>query len=225
MNKLLLFAAVIWCVGCSWNEHPEYQERKVYYQTYSEPDDSISVVNDAESVWFSNNTDGRLSQSWVNPGSDSVRCSLLIEGRLVVDGGCGVDISDTYVTVRNIIMRVWTDDKDSVMIFQPKINSRVAEPDYVFGWETLPEGLKYRRQLLVEEPAVITYKKCWSAEVEINYCLRVRETELAADCQVDYHRSLAKFESESSINTQMIVLVPLNLGTIKFDAGASEDNI
>ena len=218
-NIVMFLAATFICVSCSWNEESEYSEKlKAYYQIHSKQQDSIFTGNNADSIGtFGSSSDGQmLSTSVTYPYS--VRCDLLIEGKLIVDGGTSTDISDTYVTVKKINVRVWIDGKDSMMVFCPEIDSRVAEPENVLEWETMPECVKYRRKTLSAEPVTITYKDYFYSEVEVCYVLRVREKEFAAGCTADNYWSTVCCGSSSLMEKQMSVLVPLELFTIQFNA-------
>ena len=221
-NFIILLAATFVCFSCSWNEESEYLEKmKAYYQIHGEPEDSIFTGSDADSTWvFSSSSVGQMSSTSATY-PDSVRCDLLVEGRLIVDGGTSTDISDTYVTVEKIIVRAWIDGKDSVVVFCPEIDSKVAEPTEVLEWETMPECVNYRRKALSAEPVTITYKDYFYAEVEVCYVLRVRDKELAAGCAADHYWNTVRCGSSSLMDNQMTVLVPLELVTIQFNAAVS----
>lgn len=225
-NVVFLLAAALVCVSCTWNDEPEFSEdMKAYYQTHSEQEDSVFTDNDADSTWvFNSASSGRSLNASSSTSPDSARCDLLVEGRLIVDGGTSTDISDTYVTVEKITVRVWIDGRDSVMVSYPAIDDKVAEPGNVLEWDTMPECVKYRRKLLSAEPVTITYKESFYAEVEVCYILRVRDTKLAAGCTADRYWNTVSCESSSMMGGIMSVLVPLELVTIKFSASVGDYN-
>lgn len=218
-KKILLLASIIVCVSCSWDEETEYSKRmKVYYQTHSESNDSTSSYRNADSTFIINNSSsGRaLNSSAISP--DSFNCELQIEGNLIVDGGTSTDISDTYVTVEKIVVRAWIDGNDDIIVYQPKIDSKVAEPAEVLEWENMPECVNYRRKMLTVEPVTISYKDYFYAEVEVCYILRIRDTYLASTCSADRYWNTVRFGSSNHMNSLIIIFVPLELITIQFGA-------
>ena len=218
-NIIVFLATIFVCLSCSWNEESEYSKtKKAYRQIYGEPEDSAFIGSNTNNTWvFSSSSDEQnLSNSAIYP--DSVKCNLLVEGRLIVDGGASTDISDTYVTVEKITIRAWIDGRNDVMVFCPKIEGSVAEPENVMEWDAMPECVRYRRKLLSAEPMTITYKDFFYAEVEVCYILRIRDTKLAADCTADRYWNTVRCKSSSLKESLMSVLVPLELVSIQFNA-------
>lgn len=198
------------CVSCSWNEEPEYSKSmKAYYQIHSDLKDSIS------------NGD-ILSSSAILP--DSFKCNIQIDGKLIVDGGSYMDITDTYVTVEEVTIRVWIDESDDAIIYQPELDKKIAEPEEVLEWETMPEGINYTRKALTAEPVTITYKNCFYAEVAVFYILRIRDTYLASACSADRYSNTISCGSDDQTGNQISILVPLELKTIRFNAVVVGDN-
>lgn len=202
--------------SCSWEEDMNSPELKNgYYQTHSEDGDSTTVTFGSDSTYVSQTTSNGRGVGTV---SDSIHGNIIVEGKLIVDGGSGVDLSDTYVTVEKIIVRLWTDGQTDPVILYPEANTEVAEPSEVYAWETMPQGLKYARKRLCEQPVTFTYKDYFYAEVSVCYMLRVRDTKLAAGCTADRYWNTVSFGSTSYREEYVTVLVPLELHTISFDA-------
>lgn len=221
MRKKSLFLTVavimvtISIMSCAWEDEMNPTElRKAYYQTHSENSDSVAVECDNDSTGVSqipNNGRG------AGATTDSIHGIITVEGKVIVDGGSGVDLSDTYVTVEKIVVRLWTDGQTESVVLYPEITTEVAEPSELYAWET-PQGLKYARKKLCEQPVTFTYKDYFNAEVSVCYMLRVRDTKLAVECTTDHYWNTVSFCSTSYREEYISVLVPLELHTISFNA-------
>ena len=218
MNFLFLMTTAIITamsiVSCSFDDETDSLElRKAYCQAQSfESNDSTSSGYHGDSTYVSR-TDGMSGTS-----NDSVLCNLMVEGKLIVDGGSSSDLSDTYVTVQKIVVRLWKDNQTKPIEYFPEINKEVAEPADVYTWETMPQGLKYARKTLLKQPVTFSYRDCFYAEVNICYMLRVRDTKLAAGCTVDRYWCKVSGGSTNLREKSVEMLAPLELHTIYFDA-------
>ena len=201
-------------VSCSWDDETDSPElRKAYYQTQSfENNDSTSSGYRSDSVYVSRTT------GISGTTADSVQCNLMVDGKLIVDGGSSSDLSDTYVTVEKIIVRLWIDGQTEPVEYYPETNKEVAEPSDVYAWGTMPQGIKYARKTLCEQPVAFSYRDYFYVEVNVCYMLRVRDTKLAAGCTADRYWCKKVGGSTNFREKSMNILVPLELHTIYFDA-------
>ena len=219
-KSLFLTVAVIMVtmsiMSCAWEDEMSPTElRKIFYQTHSDNSDSVAVECGNDSTYLSQIPNNRRG---AGATTDSIHGIITVEGKVIVDGGSGVDLSDTNVTVEKIIVRLWTDGQAEPVILYPEANTEVAEPSEVYAWETMPQGLKYTRKKLCEQPVAFTYKDYFNAEVSVFYMLRVRDTKLAVECTADRYWNTVSFGSTSYREEYISVLVPLELHTISFNA-------
>lgn len=218
-NNLLVTTTLmttVLIIGCAWeNDKDCLEPRTAYYQAPGESNDSTSSGIDTTYVArISNGIQAGGDDSF----SDSILCNLIMTGKLIVDGGSSTDLSDTYVTVEKIIARIWTDGQSEPVECLPKAAKEVAEPSFVYTWETMPQGLKYARRTLCERPVTFCYMNNFHIEASVCFILRVRETRLAAECTADRYWNTVSYDSDGSRIDNLDILVPLKLCTIQFDA-------
>ena len=207
-NSFLLMAAMFLCAGCSWN-YDGTEEMRAYYFTYTDSTDIISTTDYARQQ----DTDDAIRESY-----------LQVEGKLLVNGGTSADISDTYVTVKEIIVNLWIDGKDSLVTIRPAIHEGVAEPSELGGWDMMPEGVGYDRRVLCEELIPFVYESSFRAEVTVCYILRVSDTMLVTNSSADQCWKTVKFNSIGLRGAGEVIniVVPLNLVTMTFNAAIGE---
>lgn len=221
-KSLVLMAVTLMCVSCSWEEYTDSPEmRKAYLQTHGESQDStVADTGDNDTTYVDRYNPKGIAESntmeEISP-EDSVRCNLIIEGKLIVDGGTSSDISDTYVTVEKITVNVWADGK-GMKTYYPEAHKEVAEPSESCEWNNMPAGVDYDRKRLNMEPLAIPYKNYFYAEVTVCYVLRVKDNKLATGCTKSRFKNTVKCSSDRAGENNMSVLVTLELSTVQFDA-------
>lgn len=221
-NILLFIAALIMCGSCQWNKYNDSldttETKKTYIQTNnSQQNYPESENSDSTYIYYSNFNESKLNSIRV----DSTLCNIFIEGKLIINGGYYTDISDTYVTVKKITVNIRIDNGEKIAYY-PEVNTTVAEPEYVYEWENMPEGINYNRKQITIEPLVISYKENFYAEVTVDYALRTKDTKLAAECSIDHYSNTVTYQSMHNNIIRKNILVPLELTTIEISATVSD---
>ena len=198
--------SVMSMVSCSWDSTTDTAEMKKLYSQIDSKRDSVSILRTARSGVAGKNT------------PDSISCTLGIDGKVIVDGGSTSDLTNTYVTVEKVIVKVWKDGYHTPIEYFPELNKEVAEPSGRPAWDMMPQGVRHTRKTLCENPITFTYKDYFYVEVDVCYVLRVRDDKLASGCTLDHYWCKAVYGSTNVMETEMNMLVPLELTTICFHA-------
>lgn len=213
--KLFILAAAIAFTGCTLDgEIDSLESRKAYTQAFSDNKDCI-FVNYADGWYPQRQSYGKTLP---NGSKDSVQCQITVDSKLIVDGGTSSDISDTYVTVEKIIVRLWPDGQQEPVVCLPKTDKNVAEPSGILEWEGIPQGITYARKTLCEKPVSFSYKEYFYAEVEVFFMLRIKDNNQVSKCFSNRYSNTVKFGSTSYKEENMNVVVPLELTTVKVKA-------
>lgn len=215
MKRLLFLLLAVTMISCS----------KSWYEGFEEPLE-MNVRAPKDSVYYKNYMDSVANvyrQMYDTTYlEDSVQCRIMVEGKLIVDGGSGVDITGTVVTVGKVIIRVWPDGQHGPITYYPAIHEEVKEPEAVTCWQALPEGVTYSRKKLLAEMMVFSYKDSFYIEVEVLYNLRTRDEALVNGYVFDRYYASAKYSSSQYKEDYLNFLVPLELTTIRFGAEVSD---
>lgn len=209
-NFLLVVAIAVmsamFMVGCAWDSMTDTAEMRKLYSQIDSKKDSVNILRTTRSGVAGKNA------------PDSISCSLDIDGKVIVDGGSTSDLTNTYVTVEKVIVKVWKDGYHTPVEYVPELDKEVAEPSNTTSWNMMPQGVKYSRKALCGNPVTFTYKDYFYVEVNVCYVLRVRDDKLAAGCTLDHYWCKAVYSSTNMMETEMRMLVPLELTTICFHA-------
>ena len=215
MKRLLFILLAITMVSCSKSWYDGFEDPLEI--NVRAPKDSVCLKNYMDSV--ANVYKQMYDATYVE---DSILCRIMVEGKLIVDGGSGVDITGTVVTVGKVIVRVWPDGRHGPITYYPNICEEAAEPEVVTCWQDLPEGVTYSRKKLLADMMVFSYKDSFYIEVEVLYNLRTRDEALANGYVFDRYYASAKYSSSQYKEDYLNFLVPLELTTIKFGAEVAD---
>lgn len=222
-NFLFLTAVAIMSAmsiaSCSWDEEmfdTEDIPATYYVRTVN---DSLSPNNP------SNDTDSStviMKANIKRTEADSCHCYLDIAVRALVNGGTGVDLSDTRINVSNVTIKLKVDDSDSLEVFEAVVNSEIMELHDCYQWDELPLGITYERKYLFMKPLCISYTRCFDAEIVINYVTRTKDSALISHCGTIKGSGTVSYSSDKHFDRNVYLNFTVNLATIQFDATVNQ---
>jgi len=187
--------------GCSWEEVPRFPEEPL----------SGSIVAE--------HSDDTRTGDKENPADSCLSCYLQLIGRVVVDGGQSLDLSQTCVTVMDVEVEVTRRNIACVTtVYHPVIRKEVAEPDSVSYWNKMPLGVGYTPARLLEQPFLITYQDSCDINVTVHYLLRTKEYSLVTRCIPDRYDYSFPVSLIGLKKEKVNIDVPVRLSTIQLNA-------
>lgn len=231
MKRLYLFllaAGYVFVINsCSKDYFTDEEYVTPYEQTKGESIDSLETkhvqnndsIDDAvyNSQMLQSDTvpQKQEEEQWYN-------CNMNITGRLIVDDGTSVDLTDTRFNVSKIIVKVSVDENDSICIFEPDINSDIKEPLTCEMWEKLPQGLRYDSKPFCARPIDFQHKGRYDAEITIYSVLRTKDSNLVTGCSTIKDTCIVNYSSKSRRTQYLTLDIPIELRTIQFGATVAE---
>ena len=195
------FLLLLLLTGCSWEEVPHFPE---------EPSSSSMVAE---------HSDDTRTGDKQNTADSCLSCYLQLTGRVIVDGGQAVDLSQTCVTVKGVEVGVTRGKIARVTtVYHPVIRKEVAEPDSVSYWNEMPLGVGYAPARLLEQPLLIAYEDSCDINVTVHYLLRTKDYDAVCKCVPDRYDYSFPVSLIGLREEKVNIDVPVRLSTIQLNA-------